>query len=90
LHQQGDTDVTDADFTRGLLRDARRAAKKLRVRVPKGLHAHINSNTTNPWCEVRDSAGNVLWEGTAADAFEARANAIHECMRRVASAGTQQ
>ena len=65
-----------ADFTRLAVRDARAEARKRGASIPKGLHAYRVATGGNPWYEVRDKAGRVVWGGSASDAFEARANAI--------------
>lgn len=63
-------------FARGLLQDSRNEAKRSGVKVPPGLHAHMDCNGVNPWAEVRDRNGNIVWKGSASDAWEARSNAI--------------
>ena len=70
--------MSDHDFTRALVKDARKEAKRLGATIPKGLHAHRVTSGGNPWYEVRDWSGALVWQGSASDAYEARANAISE------------
>jgi hypothetical protein len=70
--------MDNSDFTRGMLRDARAEAKRAGATIPTGLHAHRVTTGGNPWYEVRDRKGALVWEGSASDAYEARANAIGE------------
>jgi hypothetical protein len=74
----GGKTMNNSDFTRGMLRESRSEAKRLGVAIPTGIHAYMERCGTNLWAEVRDRKGNILWTGSASDAYEARSNAIDE------------
>ena len=62
----------DTSFSRILLKDSRKDAAKNKVKIP---HLLIYKTSFRDYWEVR-SLGNIVWEGTASDAYEARSKAI--------------
>ena len=69
----------NACFTSIGLKFARADAKKLKVKVPK-LTTWCDRGGTNPYYEVWGDDG-IIWSGSAYNANEAKANAIHKLIR---------
>ncbi len=68
--------MSDHDSCKALLREARANAKRNRVTVPRRLTAWINRTGPNPYGEVRDRDGILIWEGRCHCAFNGKALAI--------------
>jgi len=66
----------DHDFCRLLLKEARNEAKKAGVKIPK-LYPWVTKGIgPNPWGEVRDGKGNMLFSDDICCCFEAKAKCI--------------
>jgi hypothetical protein len=74
----------NTDFTRATLRDARGIAKEKQGKIPH-LRAHKLGGFTNAWYEVYGPKG-MLWQGTAYNAYEAKANCIMKLIEQAEKA----
>jgi hypothetical protein len=64
------------------LRDARKEARLRGVTVPKLNTWRCMMGGCNVYFEVRDDRGNMIWEGNAYDASEAKAHAINRLIEK--------
>jgi hypothetical protein len=72
--------MDDHTFCRLLLKHARADAKTAGVKIPKLFPWVTKGIGPNPWGEVRDDKGNMLYSNDVCCCFEAKANCVTRLM----------
>ena len=69
----------NTEFCRGFLQECRADARKAKLKIPRLKAFRLSGLTNNPYYEVWGSK-DILWQGNAGNAYEAKAKCIEKLL----------